>query len=504
MAERKLPGAYYNWISIIGAAIAGLSLLLIILFFGISMFLDFAENPYLGIIQFLLLPAVFLVGLVIIQLGAFITRRRQRRGIRADQPSWPVVDLNKRSHRNAVITFAVGSVLVVFVSTTIGYQALHYSESVEFCGLTCHEVMKPEYVAYNNSPHARVPCVDCHIGPGADWFVKSKLSGAYQVYATIANKYPKPIPTPIENLRPAQETCEQCHWPKQFFGAQQRRFNHFMYDEDNSRWPINMLIKTGGGDPQTGQAQGIHWHMNIGFKVEYVARDERRQDIPWVRTTERATGRVTVYQDEDDPLSDEELAELEPRLMDCMDCHNRPSHIYHTPDETVDAALLTRRIARDLPSIKEVAVDVMEEEYATTEAAMHGIASGIGSFYELEHPELYAAREADVEAAILVVQDLFSKNIFPEMKVRWSAYPENIGHFTSPGCDRCHNTNLVSSGGKQITTDCNACHTIIAQGEGDRRMAATTEEGLAFVHPVDIGEAWREVGCYECHTGVQP
>ncbi|MBD3334471.1 MAG: cytochrome C [Candidatus Eisenbacteria bacterium] len=504
MAERKLPGAYYNWISIIGSAIAGVALLLIVLFFGISMFLDFAENPYLGIIQYLVLPAIFLVGLVIIPIGAYFTRRRVRRGTRAAEAGWPVVDLNKRSHRNATLTFAVGSVLVVFISATLGYQALHYSESVEFCGLTCHEVMRPEYVAYNNSPHARVPCVDCHIGSGADWFVKSKLSGAYQVYATIANNYPKPIPTPIEDLRPAQETCEQCHWPQQFFGAQQRRFNHFMYDEANSHWPINILIKTGGGDPRTGQAQGIHWHMNIGFEVEYIARDEERQDIPWVRTTERATGRVTVYQNQDDPLSEEELAVLEPRLMDCMDCHNRPSHIYHTPDETVDTALLTRRIARDLPSIKEVAVGAMEEDYATTEEAMQGIATAIGSFYELEHPELYAAREADVESAILVVQDLFSKNIFPEMKVRWSAYPENIGHFTSPGCDRCHNMNLVSSGGKQITTDCNACHAIMAQGAGDRRMAATTEQGLEFVHPVDIGEAWREVGCYECHTGVQP
>ena len=186
---------------------------------------------------------------------------------------------SSRSHRNAATIFAFGTVLVIFVSAVGGYQAFHYTESTEFCGATCHDVMYPEYTAYKHSPHARVACVECHIGPGADWWVQSKLSGAYQVYAVIADVYPRPIPTPIENLRPAQETCEQCHWPQKFFGGQQKRFNHYMYDEANTPWPINMLIKTGGGNPRTGQAEGIHWHMNIKNNVEYIARDEERQEV---------------------------------------------------------------------------------------------------------------------------------------------------------------------------------------------------------------------------------
>ncbi|MCX6835633.1 MAG: NapC/NirT family cytochrome c, partial [candidate division Zixibacteria bacterium] len=330
--DRTLPANYYNWASMFGAYLASVALLLIILFLAISFFFDFASNPYLGIVQFLILPFLLVIGLVLIPIGAFWKRRRVRKGIGEDRRQWPRIDFNQKSHRNAAAVFGLGSVLVVFVSAVGSYQTFHYSESVSFCGQVCHQVMKPEYVAYQNSPHARVACVACHIGPGADWFVKSKLSGAYQVYAVLANNYPRPIPTPVANLRPAQETCEKCHWPEKFFGAQQKRFNHFMYDEANTSWPIDLLIRTGGGDPRTGQAHGIHWHMNIQNKIEYIARDHERQNIAWVRMTDRSSGRSVVYQDQDNPLSSEELTAAEMRTVDFMDCHNRPSHIYYSPD----------------------------------------------------------------------------------------------------------------------------------------------------------------------------
>jgi ribosomal protein S27E len=395
-------------------------------------------------------------------------------------------------------------VLVIFVSAVGSYQTFHYSESVEFCGKTCHEVMKPEYTAYQNSPHARVTCAACHIGKGADWFVKSKFSGAYQVYAVLANVYSRPIPTPLENLRPAQETCEQCHWPEKFFGAQQKRFNHFMFDEENTLWPIDMLIKTGGGDPQTGQAHGIHWHMNIGFGVEYIARDNERQDIPWVRATDHTTGRVTVYQDQDNPLTEEELANAEPRLMDCMDCHNRPSHIYNSPDHAIDMVLLTGQVDRDLPEIKRVAVEAMSGSYENEKEAFQAIATDITEFYQTEHSELYEEKKSTIDATIIAIRRVFSQNIFPEMRVNWKEYPSNLGHFTSVGCMRCHNENLLSDKGLGITSECTTCHTILSQGSGDMAEVATSEEGLEFVHPEDIDEAWKEMGCYECHEGVQP
>jgi hypothetical protein len=265
-----------------------------------------------------------------------------------------------------------------------------------------------------------------------------------------------------------------------------------------------MLIKTGGGDPNTGQAHGIHWHMNIGFHMEYIARDYERQDIPWVRVVELATGRETIYQNEDDPLTEEEIAAAEPRVVDCMDCHNRPSHIYNSPDHFIDLGILTDRIDRSLPEIKAISVEAVERVYETEEEAISSMATTISDHYEVHYPEVYEQKKEAITRSIKSVQEAFSQNIFPEMKVRWTEYPSNLGHFISPGCMRCHNSSLVSETGQGVTTDCRACHTILSQGSGESAQMATSAEGLEFVHPEDIGEMWREVGCYECHTGVQP
>jgi len=474
-----------------------------VVLFLISLFLG-EPNPYLGIILYLLIPLFAMTGLVLIPIGMLRRYRRIKRGLAAEDAAWPTLDLNKPSHRHATFGFIVVTVVFLLISGVGAYQSYHYTESDKFCGETCHPVMKPENTAYHNSSHARVKCVDCHIGSGAGWYAKSKISGAYQVYATLANKFPRPIVTPITNLRPAQETCEQCHWPERFFGAQQVQFNHYMYNSESSHWPINMLIKVGGGDPQTGQTSGIHWHMNIGVKVEYIARDTKRLDIPWVRVTDRATGRVTVYQNEEKPLTPEELAAATPRRMDCMDCHNRPSHNYNSPDEEVDLLLLTERADRTLPDIKRVAVEAMAADYATTEEALRGIANYMTDYYRQNYAELYKDRRAEVDRAILATQDAFSRSLFPEMKVRWSEYPDHIGHFHFPGCMRCHEGSHKSAEGLVLSHECHTCHAIISQGTGDRRQIATTEDGLEFEHPEDIGDAWKEVGCYECHSGVKP
>jgi nitrate/TMAO reductase-like tetraheme cytochrome c subunit len=499
----KLPRLAYNFLSSVGIAIAILSALTMVVLFSVSL-LSEATNPYLGIVLYLVGPAVLFLGLVLIPAGMIWQARRERRlGVEA-AALWPRLDLNVARQRRATMVFLLGLVGFLLVSAVGSYQAYHFTESNQFCGQTCHGVMHPEFIAYQNSSHARVKCVDCHIGSGAGWYAKSKLSGAYQVYATLTDKYPRPIPTPIANLRPAQETCEQCHWPERFFGAQQRQFNHYMYDSANTHWPINMLVKTGGGDPKTGQTSGIHWHMNIAVKVEYIARGERRQEIPWIRVTDQVTGRVTEYMNSDDPLSDEELATASRRRMDCMDCHNRPSHNYYSPDHQIDVAILTGRIEATLPHIKRVAVEAMAAEYESAEAAREGIADAITRYYREKWPGVYSARRVDVDQAILAAQEAYSRSIFPVMKVNWSAYPDDIGHFIYPGCMRCHDGKHKSEDGLTLTADCRTCHVILSQGSGERAQVATSEEGLEFEHPEDIGEAWRETGCFECHTGVQP
>lgn len=503
MKRLKFPKLAYNSISIAGFIVAMITALLMAFFLAFQA-LQEESNPYLGIFIYMVLPPILLFGLILIPIGMIRQKRLVEKHGEAPAPQWPHIDLNINAHRNAFFVFVFGTIIFALISVVGGYQAFHYTESVTFCGETCHSVMKPEHIAYANSPHARVTCTSCHVGEGANWYAKSKLSGAYQVYATAFNKYPRPIPTPIKNLRPAQETCEKCHWPEKFFGGQQRRFNHYMYNEENTAWPINLLIKTGGGDPKTGQTAGIHWHMNIGPTVEYIPRDERRQDIPWVRVTDRRTGRVTIYQDEDSPLTEEEIRSATPRVMDCMDCHNRPSHEFHSPDYTIDRAILTGQIDRSLPDIKRIAVEAMEEVHETEDTAMRSIAARILDFYKETFPEIDQAQRVVIDQAILATQRQFSQNIFPEMRVRWEDYPDNIGHFIYPGCMRCHAGRHVSNEGWTLTRDCNSCHSILSQGSGERAQMASSSEGLEFVHPEDIGEEWRETGCYECHTGTQP
>lgn len=504
MQGLHLPRLASNWITAVGAVLAIISGLTLGVILVVIFTLEPDTNPYFGIFLYAVLPAFLMLGLLLIPIGMLRQWRRWKKSGAIPTTVWPRIDFNQPAHRNAALIFIAGTTLVVIISSVSTYEAYNFSESVEFCGTTCHQVMHPEYTTYQNSPHARVECAACHIGPGADWFVRSKLSGTYQIYATLAKAYPRPIPTPIENLRPAQETCEQCHWPERVFGAQQKQFQHFKYDRENTSWPINMLIKTGGGDPKTGQTAGIHWHMNIGVKVEYIPRDERRQDIPWVRVTDRQTGRVTIYQDEDTPLTEEEIAAATPRIMDCMDCHNRPSHIYYSPDYAIDHRLLIGEISAQIPSIKRVAVEAMAKEYETSDQAMREIAGFITDSYRKDHPEFIREHGPEIDRAVLATQDAFSKNIFPEMKVRWSDYPDNVGHFINKGCMRCHAGDHVSDDGVRLTHDCTACHIILSQGSGELAEVATTQEGLEFKHPEDIGEMWREVGCYECHTGVQP
>ncbi|MBI2175030.1 MAG: NapC/NirT family cytochrome c [Candidatus Omnitrophica bacterium] len=278
----KPPSLLRNPISLLGIVVASTSTA-----FGLPMmFIDMFSrrtHPYLGVLVYLVLPFVATGGVALVALGAFWERRRRKRRPGLAIPPLPRIDLNQPAHQIVIVTVLTVVMTIVVLLSITGYRAYHFTESVQFCGIVCHQVMKPEHTAYQHSPHARVACVQCHVGPGADWFVRSKLSGLYQVYATVANKYPRPIPTPVKNLRPAQETCEQCHWPAKFFGAQQKTFRHYLTDETNSPWQIEMLLKIGGGDPKVGAATGIHWHMNIKNDIFYIASDEKREVIPWVR-----------------------------------------------------------------------------------------------------------------------------------------------------------------------------------------------------------------------------
>ncbi len=490
------PGLFRNAVSLVGAALAVVSAANIIFLIFVE-YISSRPSPYIGIFAYMILPAFLVLGLILIPVGMLIERHR-RRTHAPSIPRFPRIDLNDPRQRSGFAMFVSFTIVFVALSAVGSYRAYEFTDSVQFCGQLCHTVMNPEYTAYLQSPHARVRCVDCHVGPGAGWYVRSKLSGAYQVYSVTFHKYPKPIQSPVENLRPAQETCEQCHWPRKFYGAQLKVFYHYGSDEKNTPRQIRMLINTGGGDPATGAPNGIHWHMNISNEITYIARDKKRQDIPWVQVKDMQ-GRVTVYQSKDNPLKPDEIAKMPKRRMDCVDCHNRPTHIYVAPDRSVDEALLARRLDSSLPFIKQQSVEALTADYKSTDEAMQAIATKLENFYQQKYPDVFKAKQLEVRGAIAEVQRIFRGSIFPEMKVDWRVHPNNIGHFMSAGCFRCHDDSHVSADNKRVTKQCDVCHTVIGEEMSGQPVIGSTQ-GMQFKHPVDIGDI-TQVNCSDCHNG---
>lgn len=485
---------FRNYVSLVGAIVAAISFVTNVFLLFVD-FLSTTQNPYVGIVTYMILPGITLTGVGLVFGGALLRFLQLRRG--AQVVELPRLDLNNTRHRLALFGTFGASILFLGLSAVGGYESYHYTDSVAFCGQTCHTVMEPEYTAYQNSAHARVACVSCHIGPGAEWYVKSKINGAYQVYSVMFEKYSRPIPTPILHLRPSQDICEQCHWPAKFWGEQLASRVHFSEDEKNTRREIDLLIKTGGGG-QHGLNQGIHWHMNIANKVYYVAADERRQVIPWVKT-EGANGEVVEYASTDKPLSPEQLKRAEVRKMDCMDCHNRPSHRYLPPGRALDPSFQAGKIPTALPYMKKVAVEAMAKTYATADEARQGIEQHIRGFYAKAYPKVLAESEAALRDSIAEVQRVYRQNFFPYMRVDWKAYPENIGHKEFPGCFRCHDGKHVSKDGRVIRNDCASCHDFLERRTGGG--FAKTEATAAFAHPWKLGGKHAEVLCGTCHTG---
>jgi nitrate/TMAO reductase-like tetraheme cytochrome c subunit len=445
-----------------------------------------SSNPYIGILTFLVAPAFLFGGLLIFLLGAW---RWHRIAARANGGAASLrIDIDfARAQDRRFLAFVIPASAGFLLITAMGsYHTYHFTESVQFCGETCHTVMQPELTTYLHSPHARVACAECHIGNGAKWYVRSKLSGTYQVYATLAHKYPTPIPVPVKNLRPAQETCEQCHWPQKFVGNLERTFSYYLPDKTNSLYSIRMLLRVGGGDPTHGPVGGIHWHMNVAHKIEYVAADEGRQKIPWVRMTD-AQGVVTEFRS---PKFTNDVSQMMMRRMDCMDCHNRPAHKLQSPESAVNLALSLGQIDASLPYIKTNAMDVLCGAYTNETDAMQKIGSTLF--------ERYRTNPA-IRPAITTVQQIYKDNFFPEMKANWRAYPDNIGHKDWPGCFRCHDGKHSSADGRVIkSNDCNACHIILAQGSGEQ-LNQISAQGQKFAHPMEEYDPAYQ--CTDCHNG---
>jgi hypothetical protein len=311
-----------------------------------------------------------------------------------------------------------------------------------------------------------VACVNCHIGPGAGWFVRSKLSGVGQVFAVMLNNYPRPIPVPVRNLRPARETCEPCHWPQRFDEDRIRDIKTFGNDENNTLTHSVLLVHIGGGR----RGVGIHgMHLGEGVRVRYYATDEKRQEIPWVEYT--SGGMTTVFAAAG---AKPDLSKV--REMDCMDCHNRPTHIFQLPERAMDQALSAGDILPTLPFAKKTGVEILKRNYASQQEAASRIPTAFEDYYRNSYPQIYAQRRDDIASGSRQLLTIFNRNVFPEMKITWGTYINNLGHTDFTGCFRCHDEAHSNQQGKTITQDCTACHNPLATDEKQPKIL--TDLGL--------------------------
>ena len=435
------------------------------------------KNPYFGAAVYLALGPLFLVGLAMIFIGVFFFRGDRDVHLFTLQylrKYFTEPEMFGRLRKNVFLIVLLTSVNFAVFSMFL-YRAYHYMESTQFCGQFCHTVMNPEHTAYENSPHSRVSCVECHIGAGADWFVKSKISGARQLLAVAAATYPTPIVTPVHGLRPARETCEECHRPELFHGDKLAVRKRFLPDEENSAVQDVLLMKIGSAGDRVQSSHGIHWHVAPENKITYRSTNHSRMIIPEVTLTQ-ADGTEIVFRtpDADEQLQESNL-EGEMREMDCIDCHNRPSHIYLAPDDALDRMLAEGQIPQDLPFIKRQGMELITASYETTAMAEQTISDGIRRWYEEHYPELVSSRPKLLEDAVKGVVAAYTSNVFPEMKVDWGTYVNHISHGPDfdIGCFRCHDDMHESPDGKTISADCNTCHVLLAIEEEDPNILKT-------------------------------
>ncbi len=511
------PELTYNPITMIGGALALFAVAAILIFHFLSLRSE-TDNPYTGIFILVVFPSVLVFGLILIPIGMFLEQRRRNRG----EVREFIVDLKNATHRRALLLFGAGTAVFLLGTTAGLYETYHYTESVSFCGEVCH-VMHPEHTTFLASSHARVACVHCHVGPGGDDYIKSKMSGARQLWHLAKGDYPRPIHTPVYTLRPSEETCGECHWTNAIHDPRVVVRDHYLSDRSNRKWRIELLFNTdpadstrpsrvpdppridaagtGGMDDAEDRCvprrvrTGIDWHTDRANAMTYVAEDSSRQSFRQV--TWYNNGQPVTYALNGVPLGDAELEAKRVkglvREMECTDCHNRPAHRYLSPVDAVNRALDAGDLSAAVPWIKREAVRALTGTWESREEAHASIAAHLESFYAGQG---IALPPGTIEA----VQKTHDSWMFPDMRVRWDAYPENQGHLQFPGCFRCHGSPLTTPEGTSIRSDCNLCHTILSQHFVDEGPL-TRARFDRFRHPIDVKGADTALHCTECHGG---
>jgi hypothetical protein len=434
-----LPGAARNPVSLVGMAIATAMAIVFLALLLLHLF-GFFSNPYIGLLVFVAVPALFVLGLLLVPLGAWLARRRRTAAAGDD---FTVIDLRNPHHRHVLVAVLVLTIVNIVIVSMAAYGGVHYMESTAFCGQTCHTTMEPQAVAHQAWPHARVTCTQCHIGQGAGAFVQAKLAGTRQLFQVATGNVPRPVPSPPELISPPEATCAECH-----AGFTRERVlrivRDYADDEQNGETATTLRLHVGG------PGGGIHRHLSLA--IDYPAADEAKETISYVRAR-YPDGTVREFVTADGAAPPEGGL----RRMDCLDCHNRPAHTFsYTPQRAVDTALARGELPRQLPFVRREAVAAVSADYADRAAALEAIARRLRAFY--------AARPGSdgrlVERAIAGAQAVWSRNVFPAMRVTWGTYPNHIGHVDTPGCFRCHDDGHKAADGAALTQDCELCHVI--------------------------------------------
>ncbi len=475
-----LKGISVHWIGKLGIVLTTSSFITFILL-EIPTSTGIITNVYVGIINYMILPFIFVLGLLLIPLGWWQFKRKTGKTTRELLEHRFGDELIATGHFGSKLLFTISALTLLNVAfmglSSVG--AMKFMDQPNFCGTACHSVMNPEWVTYQQSPHARVKCVECHVGEGVSALVKSKFNGAWQIVSLAFNLYERPIPTPVHQLRPARETCEKCHWPEKFYGSRMKTI--VRYGEDILSTPLystlDLKVDTGKGVGQSG----IHWHIGKGNSIKYSSVADKREEITWVEY-ERSGQGVVRYTNKRlseagmSTIQEEESDEESIRVMDCVDCHNRATHIYEYPDQAIDERLAKGLLDVSLPFIKREALRAITANYPSSDAAMAGIDTHIRGFYRRYFVDSAARRLDAIDQAITVLQDIYSRNIHHNMNITWNSYPNHIGHRKDGGCFRCHNSYMKDEKGNNIRHQCTLCHSMLAY---------QSKEPFQFLRPIE-------------------
>ncbi len=455
--QRLLGSTWKTPLGFFGIGLTVVSITLIIL--GLIGHLSgLIQNHYFAIFIFLFLPVMMAFGLLLIPLARFLKRIKWFEGSLINSEHLKI-DLSDKQHRKGIVLFLVLSVVNVTVLLLIVYEGYHFTDSSYFCGVVCHEVMDPEYTAYQRSAHAKVSCVSCHIGSGASWYVQVKLSGLRQVKAVIDGDFNRPIPAPVEHLRPARDTCESCHWPEKFYGKKVKEFVSFSNENQTEADIQEIALHIGGRNPVTDEFEGIHWHVSQKIKVEYQALNKTRTKIGRIKVT-KADGVTEEYFVGDKTA--EEGMELTWRTMDCIDCHNRPTHVYDRLEQIVDFGLYSKKLDPEIGGMREDSFTVLETQYKSRDEASDKIVKDLLGLLTRRHGNDFVTKfEKEIKRSAAFLLEAYLNNVWPKMKVSWGTYRQHLGHQDADdgyGCFRCHDDDHATKSGKVIKQDCGLCH----------------------------------------------